>query len=56
MQRQIDLVSLRLVFDNVTGDYQVTFKTTADHRLLGAVQLNVNLMNGDLPFDPGSAL
>ena len=47
---QIDLLSMRLVFDSASGIYQVTFTTSADHPLFGPVSLNANMLNGDLPF------
>lgn len=47
---QIDLLSMRLVFDNASGAYQVTFTTSAEHPLFGPIELNANLLNGDLPY------
>ena len=50
LPREIDLLSMTLVFDNETGSFLVSFVTAPAHPLSGSFELNANLVNGELPF------
>ncbi len=48
---QIDVVELKLEFDNATGAYEITFTADAANPFIGDFRLNANLVNGDItPF------
>ena len=46
----IDLLGMRLEFDDSNGAFSVTFVTSTAHPLFGSFELNANLVNGELPF------
>ena len=44
----IDLTGMTLVFDNVTGDYELTVSFDAANPFYGTFNVNANLLNGDI--------
>jgi hypothetical protein len=53
----VDLVGMKVHFDNSTGDFTIVATSDAENPFVGIVRLNMNLINGDVaPFtmDPAT--